>query len=102
ETKNPDHPAYYPLIGFTAKSGETIRFQSQFSLDDRPQSIGNIVPVLYDPYHPEHAQVDPGVDLWGQYAWFCAVGGGFLAIGLLALRFIITPDTTNSSRRNTD
>src|SRR5262249_11257627 len=67
ETKNPDHPAYHPLIEFTAKSGETIRFQSQFSLDGRPQSIGNIVPVLYDPYHPEHAQVDPGVDLWGQY-----------------------------------
>ena len=89
-TKNPNHPAYYPLVRFTTESGRTIEFRSQLTVEGHPQNIGDRVPVLYDPNNPEDAQINDPSNRWLQFSLFCLGGVGFLGFGLMG--FLFSPD----------
>lgn len=87
----PGNPgAYYPVVEFTAASGQTIRFESNFGSRPAGQRVGQIVSVRYDPANPYKAEIDSGLSrllipgiLFGMGGIACCLGGLFAVMGAL-------------------
>lgn len=52
----------------------------------RRYPVGKIVPVLYDPLHPDFSVLEPGIHLYPQYI---GMGIFFLVLGLVGLVVVI-------------
>ncbi len=56
--------AYYPIVRFLLRTGETIEFRSSVGSSPPSYRRGEPVRVLYDPTAPESAEIDSFVSLW--------------------------------------
>lgn len=54
------HIAYHAIIRFTDRVGQIVTVQDELGLSPPAFSIGQAVPILYDPHSPHHAVVDRG------------------------------------------
>ena len=54
---------YSPVIEFTAR-GQTYSFESDNASDPPAYSVGEEVPILYDPASPETAQINSFFERW--------------------------------------
>ena len=62
-----DDTSYYPEVLFRIGEGESareIRFRHSSGTNPPLYDVGEIVPVLYDPWDPYEAQIDQGVWNW--------------------------------------
>lgn len=76
-----DEGAQYPCIEFRDRAGQRVRFRSDSGRGVSPYRMGTEVEVLYDPQHPDNAEVRSFSALW-----FPAILTAILAIG-----FIVVP-----------
>jgi len=54
------HIAYHAMIRFTDRVGQVVTVQDELGLSPPAFSVGQAVPILYDPHSPHHAVVDRG------------------------------------------
>ncbi len=57
--------SYCPSVEFTTRAGQTVSYDSNVCSDPPAYQVGQQVRILYDPQHPQDAQL---TGLWGQYA----------------------------------
>ena len=67
----------YPIIRFVTLNGKAVVFTERINTLTS-YSIGQEVPVLYDPANPEHAGIDRVLNLWIQPAIGIAGGAALL------------------------
>ena len=75
---------FFPRITFTAADGREISIKSKIA-GSRPLPKGKVVPLIYDPAHPEHAEIRSFGALWGFPISFFILGLPLLLEGLWAL-----------------
>ena len=75
-------PLGYPQVRFQAASGREITFESRMARGGRAWSVGESVSVRYLIAHPEIAELDSFVALWGATILFAALALVFLAVAL--------------------
>ena len=75
---------FFPMITFTAADGRKISIKSKIA-GSRPLPMGKVVPLIYDPAHPEHAEIRSFGTLWGFPISFLILGLPFLLEGLSGL-----------------
>jgi hypothetical protein len=75
---------YYPVIEFSTRDGQSVRFESNFSspsgdnvTDQARMFVGKQVRMFYDPQHPESTQIQ---SFWNEYL-------GVLILGIIGLPF---------------
>lgn len=73
--------AFYPVVRFTTAEGRTVEFVSS-SGSSSSGSVGDRVEVLYDPDHPQDAQLSGFFDLW---LWPLVLGPLGIMFGIFAL-----------------
>lgn len=74
--------AYYPIIRFTAKTGEEIEFEAGTGSNPPMYAMGQPVEILYDPQNPSRAKICSFLDLWMAPMLFFGIGGVFAIAGL--------------------
>lgn len=73
-----------PIIEFQLESGDKARFKSELGTKSSSYSVGDTVPVLYDPAEPSEARIDSFLTKYGLETLLSSLGTIFLAIGLIA------------------
>jgi hypothetical protein len=53
-----DGPVFAPLIVFQADSGARVSFTARVGNESPKHAIGEKIPVVYSPQHPEDAEID--------------------------------------------
>ena len=72
----------YAKVRFRTLSGRDVTFESEMGLGGEAYRIGSALPVRYRLDHPETAEVDSFMALWGAPLAFAVLGIVFLAIGV--------------------
>jgi hypothetical protein len=86
---------YYPQIRYRTSDGRPLEFLSAASARRAITSESDtIVPVLYDPSHPERVHVDGFAELWEPSLLFFAFAGFFVVFPLAGWAVV-----TRDSRR---
>lgn len=75
-------PLGYPQVRFQAASGREITFESRMARGGSAWTVGDSVSVRYLVAHPEIAELDSFVALWGATTLFAALALVLLAVGL--------------------
>lgn len=75
--------SYYPVISFTTAAGVPMTVQSKNSKGGC--EIGDSIPVLYDPDHPENMQINAMLSRWSVVTIAIALAAIFLVIGASSL-----------------
>ena len=70
---------YYPIIRFTTAAGVPVTAESKTSRSGG-YPIGQTLPVIYDPDHPDNVEIDA---FWSR--WLIVIGASFAALVLLAI-----------------
>lgn len=73
--------AVVPVIAFTTPTGEPFEFRSSFASGSTSYSIGQQVPILYDPMNPTHAEVNSFWPLWFAPIMLIGLGSIFAVVG---------------------
>ena len=74
--------AYYPIVQFLLRTGETIEFRSSVGSSPPSYRRGEAVRVLYDPTAPESAEIDSFFSLWFGPIVLGFLGSVFSAVGV--------------------
>ena len=86
---NGDLNTYYsPEIEFTDDGGSTITFVSDVESSYESYSVGDTVPVIYDPANPHHANIDSFFRIWGTALMSGVMGVAFLFAGVGILIYL--------------
>lgn len=72
---------YAPVILFTLEDNKSVKFQSSVSSNPPAHSIGDTVPVIYDPVSPVHAEINSFFNLWFGPLVLGFLGMVFTAVG---------------------
>ena len=83
-TDGPD--TYAPIVRFTAPGGAEITFTSELPEYPPPFRIGEVVPVLYAPGDPRHAETERALKLPLPSIVMAAFAGGFAFFGVVIAR----------------
>ena len=83
---------YAPVVKFSTGSGAVLRFESTAGTMPASHSVGQSVPVFYDPSAPEAAQIDSGLSNWLGSGCLLAFGalGLFFGAMFAALHFLLS------------
>ena len=76
---------HIPVVAYTTARGEKIRFTSRVGRG-RPLPNGTPVRVVFDPDHPEDAEIATFARLWLMLTVLAVMGLPFPLAGLFALR----------------
>jgi hypothetical protein len=87
----------YPQVRFTTAGGQAVTFRGDGGSTDQGYAIGAVVRVMYQPEHPEQAEIDDWLDRWGA---ILAVGA-FPAFALLWGISVLIADARFRDRRAT-
>lgn len=85
--EKPSH-AYYPTITFQTPGGDRTTFTSDTAVDPLEYPVGESIQVLYDPEHPQKAQLDSFDSLSAGPITLGIFGAGFV-IGALLVYFLL-------------
>ncbi|MBI1920778.1 MAG: DUF3592 domain-containing protein [Geobacter sp.] len=87
ESRDSKSTTYAPEVTFTGPDGTWVRFRSQIGRGSPAYTIGELVPVRYNPQDPSQAEINEGQTLWMPIIIlfslgiaFTALGGGFMAV----------------------
>lgn len=72
---------YCPVVRFRAANGEPTQFQANWCSQPADHQVGDRVEVLYDPAHPDQAQIRAEVIPWLFAAIFGGIGSIFAIAG---------------------
>ena len=78
-------PTYVPVVRFVTTQGRAIIFMSRFSSGRRAYTVGQQVPIRYDPATPYAAQIDRFIVRWFVTLIVCGMGALWIAISLFVL-----------------
>ncbi|GEM_PF-1628089 len=73
---------YHPRISFVTNKGESFDFQSNTGSSPAMYTVGEIVPVLYNPANPTVATIDSFLVSWFPIMLCLLIGTVFLILGL--------------------
>ena len=73
--------SFYPRIRFHTASGREVTFESAMASGGNRWRIGDPVSVRYRVDHPETAECDDRLALWGASMLFALLAGAFLGVG---------------------
>ncbi len=76
---------HHPVVAYTTPGGEKIRFTSRVG-SGQPLPNGTPVRILFDPDHPEDAEIAAFARLWLMPTVLAVPGLPFLLAGLFVLR----------------
>lgn len=74
----------FPRVRFRTASGRAITFEAGMGRGGAAWHVGDTVPVRYRADHPETAELDGFVALWGPTMAFALLALVFLGVGLSA------------------
>lgn len=77
--------AYYPVIKFTASSGEPTEFEANSGSNPPAYTKDQQIEILYNPQEPQSATINSWFDLWFLPAMFTGMGSLFVVIGGIPL-----------------
>ncbi|QHG14682.1 DUF3592 domain-containing protein [Nostoc sp. ATCC 53789] len=77
--------AYYPVIKFTARSGETTVFESNSGSNPPEFAKGQQVEILYSPEKPNSAMIKSWLSLWFLPVMLTGLGSIFALVGGVVL-----------------
>jgi hypothetical protein len=75
-------PTYSPVVEYAAADGTRHRVTEESSSSHPGVSVGDVVPVKYDPSRPEQGRLAKPFKLWGLPGFFVLLGLVFLVVGL--------------------
>ena len=81
-TKGNSRTSYFPKIKFVDAKGTEVEFVSSSGSSSPDVSIGDKVPILYNPEHPNEARRNNFLDLWFLTTILSAMGLVFLLVGI--------------------
>jgi hypothetical protein len=70
---------YFPIISFTTVAGVPVTTESKTSRTSG-YPIGQTLPVIYDPDHPDNVEIDA---FWSR--WLIVIGASFAALVLFGI-----------------
>ncbi|MEH1824675.1 MAG: DUF3592 domain-containing protein [Nostoc sp.] len=76
---------YYPVVKFTARSGETTIFKARTATNPPEYIKGQQVEILYNPQKPDSAIINSWLSLWFLPAMLTGLGSIFALIGGIVL-----------------
>lgn len=82
---------FYPRIRFQTGSGRQVTFESGVASGGNRWQIGDAVSVRYRVDHPETAECDDPLTLWGTTVLFVLLAGVFLSVGCGLLFGLVRP-----------
>jgi hypothetical protein len=65
QTTNSKGGTIWPVVTFMTAKGETVAFESLYHPNVSGYSMGETVPVIYDPRKPDIAEINEPDRLWG-------------------------------------
>lgn len=71
---------YYPVVTFETETGQQVTFKSNVG-SNHQGSIGEIVPVRYDPARPHDAEINNFFSLWLAFIILLILGLVFTGVG---------------------
>jgi uncharacterized protein DUF3592 len=71
---------YFPIIRFATAAGASVTARGNRGSSGHPYQVGQTLPVLYDPDHPDKLEVDKFWTRWAMVA---------LAVGIALVLFIV-------------
>ncbi len=74
----------YPVVSYTTESGKSVDFRAASGSPHPRYSVGDLVPVMYDPASPSEGRVDTLMGVWGAPLILLGIGAAFLLLGFLA------------------
>ncbi|KAF3888029.1 MULTISPECIES: DUF3592 domain-containing protein [Nostocales] len=77
--------SYYPLVKFTARTGETVVFESKVGSSSPKYTKGDRVEILYQPQKPNAAMINTWIHLWFFPIIFSTTGSLSVLIGAALL-----------------
>ena len=75
---------YYPVVRFKTQDGKAVDFRAASGSQHPAYSIGDRVPVMYDPSNPKDSRIDTVWGVWGAPLILLGIGAVFLMLGFLA------------------
>ncbi len=88
DSNNHTSYTYAPRVRFRSGGGHEFEFTASISSNPPSYSVGEIVPLLYQPGDPQKARIDSFFSLWGGALitgvvglFFFAIGGGMVLYG---------------------
>jgi hypothetical protein len=86
DNEGKEYDAHTAIIGFHTKEGQSLTFESHRVGTSR-SSVGQVVPVLYDPDDPTEARIPSAFVTWIVPALVALLGLALFALGV-ALPFL--------------
>ena len=74
---------YRPVVSFQTHEGEAHQFTDAVSTNPPGFSIGDPVPIAYDPANPGRAKITKPFRLWFVTGLMTGLGGLFLLLGVI-------------------
>lgn len=74
---------YKPTVRFQTTDGRTIDYTPVTSNNTSNYSVGENVPVYYNPQQPQEAIIGTTIRLWQGFVVFGLVGGVFALVGMM-------------------
>lgn len=81
----------YPVVRFTAGSGEEFEVTSSFGTDPPTHQLGQAVRVFYDPHDPGRARIDSFFSLWGTCTFLVGIGLLFTVVAVVLFVVPVRP-----------
>ena len=78
---------FAPLIEYQLQ-GKTIQYHSTTSYSNLPYEVGELVPLLVDPAHPQEPEIDSFFDRWFVTLLLSFMGLVFTGVGYGIMRFL--------------
>lgn len=80
--------SYYPIIEFSTKDNQKVKFQSKLAVDQYKYPVGESIKILYNRSNPDDARIDSFDNLWGTTILLVVMGVAFVS-GALLVYFIL-------------
>ena len=77
-------PVFHPFVAFQARGGETVQVELLASYPGERVSVGDRLPIVYDPDNPRDRRSVLTPDrVWGDVFGVLLIGGLFFAVGVV-------------------
>jgi hypothetical protein len=89
-------PVYAPVFRFTTGDGQVVRVSSSSAANPPAYEVGQVVPLLYDPEHPQRAEEITFSSRYLAPLLLLGLGLPFLGVGVAAWR-LLPPQAASTS-----
>jgi hypothetical protein len=75
---------FYPVVQFRTASGKLVEFRAASGSQEAKYSVGDSLPVVYDPSDAKDGRIDTLWGVWGGPIILLGIGIIFLVLGLIS------------------